>query len=108
MFVEWTELDSRMLSWNTSQREGQTKDVLWRDFWMDEGGRNRPGGLTPWRHYDDYLMGLLSLRGCTMTWEYDVYKKFSNAMFQGIIYDMKSGKDTHDSTSHLIFSEQKL
>jgi hypothetical protein len=20
---------------------------------MDEGGRNRPGGLTPWQHYDD-------------------------------------------------------
>jgi hypothetical protein len=42
-----------MLSWNTSHQEEETKGVLWREFWMDEGGRNRPGGLTPWQHYDD-------------------------------------------------------
>jgi hypothetical protein len=53
MFVEWTELDSHMLSWNTSQQEEETKDILWRDFWMDEEGQNRPGSLTPWQHYDD-------------------------------------------------------
>jgi hypothetical protein len=47
MFVEWTELDSHLLSWNTSRQEEETKDVLWRDFWMDERGRNRPGGLIP-------------------------------------------------------------
>jgi hypothetical protein len=42
-----------MLSWNTSQQEEQTNDVFWRDFWMDEGGRDRPGDLTLWQHYDD-------------------------------------------------------
>jgi hypothetical protein len=53
MFVEWTELDSHVISWNTSQQGDEARDVIWRDFWMDEGGRNRPGDLTPWQHCDD-------------------------------------------------------
>jgi hypothetical protein len=44
-------LPHAILKYEPAGRRGQ--GLLWRDFWMDEGGRNRPGCLTPWQHYDD-------------------------------------------------------
>jgi hypothetical protein len=39
MFVEWTELDSHMVSWNTSQQEDEARESFEETSgWMKEAG----------------------------------------------------------------------